>query len=57
MSFDLRRCSKEELDRINDRARAWRAQRLLEDCEHSADDAVSPLEERPADNQLMLNLQ
>jgi hypothetical protein len=57
MSFDIRRCSKEDLDAINDRARAWRAQRLLEQCEHSADDAVSPLEELPADNQLTLNLQ
>jgi hypothetical protein len=57
MSFDLRRCSKEELDAINDRAQAWRAQRLPEQCEHSADEAVSPLEESPADIQLTLNLQ
>ena len=57
MSFDIRRCSKEELDAINDRARVWRAQRLLEQCEHSAGDAVSPLEEPPADSQLTLDLQ
>jgi hypothetical protein len=25
MSFDLRRASREELDAINDRARAWKA--------------------------------
>ena len=57
MSFDIRRCSKEELDAINDRAQAWRAQRLLEQCEHSAGDAVSPLEEPPANSQLTLDLQ
>ena len=57
MSFDIRRCSKEDLDAINDRARAWRTQRLLEQCEHSADDAVSAFEEPPADNQLTLDLQ
>jgi hypothetical protein len=57
MSFDIRRCSKEDLDSINDRARAWRTQRLLEQCEHSAEDSVSALEEPPADNQLTLDLQ
>jgi len=57
MSFDIRRCSKEDLDAINDRARVWRAQRLLEQCEHSAGDAVSPLEEPPANSQLTLDLQ
>ena len=27
MSFDLRRCSKADLDALNERARAWKAQR------------------------------
>ena len=57
MSFDIQRCSKEDLDALNERARAWKAQRLLEDREQSTDDAVPPLEEPPADNQLMLDLQ
>ena len=26
MSFDLRRCSKADLDALNERARAWKAQ-------------------------------
>jgi hypothetical protein len=30
MSFDLRRCSKEDLDAMNARARAWKAQQANE---------------------------
>jgi hypothetical protein len=56
MSFDIRRCSKEDLDALNERAQAWKAQRLLKDCEQSAVDAVPPPEEHPADNQLTLDL-
>jgi len=57
MSFDIRRCSKQDIDAINNRALAWREQRLIEDCEQSADDAVPPSEEPPAGEQLTLNLQ
>ena len=57
MSFDIRRASKQDLDALNERARAWREQRLLQQCEQSADDAVAPLEESPADSQLTLDLQ
>ena len=35
MSFDLRRCSKEDLDELNERGREWRAM-------NSPDTAVNP---------------
>ena len=53
MSFDIRRCSKEELDALNARAQAWKEQRLFE--AKPADDAVAPLEELPGEAQLTLN--
>ena len=50
--MDIRRCSKEELDAINERARVWKAQQAARELPPQDREAVLP--ESPTASQLDL---